>query len=64
MSRGRRLLTDEQERELLAKVALREQLTDTALAKDLDIPVSSLRRVLYRLRWQGIASDTEPEREV
>lgn len=52
MPRGRRLLTAEQEQQILAEVELRRRLSDKAIAARLGLGLRQLRRVLERLRWQ------------
>jgi hypothetical protein len=50
MSRGRRLLTDEQERSLVARACLRDTLTDKALAREFGITERGVRAILNRCR--------------
>jgi transposase len=52
MPRGRRLLTPEKERQLLAEVSLRDQLTNKAIAARLGLTAAQLENILHRLRWQ------------
>lgn len=53
MSRGCRLLTPEQEQQLLVAALHREQLTYKALARRLGLTPTQVRDVLYRLRREN-----------
>lgn len=50
MPRGVRTLTPEQEQQLLAQATLRSRLTNKALAKQWNISVRLVRKILERLR--------------
>lgn len=55
MARGRpRLLTDEEERLLVAEVALRRTLSDKCLARRYGLRLDSMKHILKRLRERAM----------